>query len=137
MKPLAPILVAASLAATATKAVPPFVAGNDAVRITASGRTVLTPPAPPSVGKPCAARAACHAGAWHMVETASGLAECTEPFARATTCRASTYGRQKLPRLWVVRKGAAWLWCQKPDVKSQCVDMAARPPANLIVALVQ
>jgi hypothetical protein len=72
-----------------------------------------------------------------MVETADGLVECTEPSARPTTCRASTYGTQKLPRLWVVKKGTAWLWCQYPDPKKTCVDMAARPPANLIVAITQ
>jgi hypothetical protein len=66
-----------------------------------------------------------------MVETKDGLLECTEPFARPTTCRTSTYGAQKLSRLWVVKRGAQWMWCQYPDLSSKCVDMFAKPPANL------
>ena len=38
---------------------------------------------------------------------------------------------QKIARLWVVKKGTAWLQCQYPDLGSKCVDMSARPPANL------
>ena len=104
-----------------------FVKGNEAV----VGTKVETPPVLASLGKACAATANCHAGAWHMVETSAGLLECTEPSARLTTCRPSTYGTQKLARLWVVKKGTAWLWCQYPDLGSKCVDMSARPPANL------
>jgi hypothetical protein len=72
-----------------------------------------------------------------MVETKDGLLECTEPFARPTTCRASTYGAQKLSRLWIVKRGAQWMWCQYPDLSSKCVDMFAPPPANLPYDAVQ
>ena len=113
-----------------------FVKGNEAVK-TGAGRSVETPPPPKSVGRPCAANAKCHAGAWHMVETADGLVECTEPFARSGTCRASTYGAQKLPRVWIVKVGPTWRWCQFPDLTSRCADMFARPPANLPVDAVQ
>ena len=110
-----------------------FVKGNEAV----AGGKVETPPVPASVGKVCAAAASCHAGAWHMVETASGLLECTEPYARPTACRASTYGAQKLARLWIVKTKSVWRWCQYPDLDSRCVDMFARPPANLPYDAVQ
>jgi hypothetical protein len=72
-----------------------------------------------------------------MVETADGLRECTEPFARATTCRDSTYGSQKLSRLWIAKRGSTWLWCQYPDLDKKCVDMNAKPPLNLPVSAVQ
>lgn len=119
-----------------------FVNGNEAVRVMADGRTqVLTFPVPATgpAGKsrPCAADAGCHAGAWHMLETPAGLRECTEPFARPTTCRASTYGAKKLARLWVVKKGTTWLWCQYPNLESKCVNMQARPPSNLPYDAVQ
>ena len=113
------------------------VAGNEAVQTSATGRTVALPPVPASVGKPCAATANCHAGAWHMVETSAGLRECTEPYARPTTCRPSSYGTQKLPRLWIVKTHAKWRWCQYPNLGSKCVDMFAKPPANLPYDAVQ
>ena len=114
-----------------------FVKGNEAVKTTPSGKKVETPPIPASVGKVCAAKASCHAGAWHRVETDGGLVECTEPFARPTSCRASTYGTQKLPRLWIVKVGTTWKWCQYPDLARKCVDMFAKPPANLPYDAVQ
>lgn len=114
-----------------------FVKGNEAVQMTATGKQVTTPPIPPSVGKVCAALANCHAGAWFMVETRDGLVECTEPFAREGTCRKSTYGTEKLARLWIVKTGPTWRWCQFPDLSSTCKPMFARPPANLPVDAVQ
>jgi hypothetical protein len=114
-----------------------FVKGNEAVKASASGKSVETPPIPASVGKACAVNANCHAGAWHMVETEGGLVECTEPFARPFTCRTSTFGTQKLPRLWIVKVDKTWRWCQYPDLGSKCVDMFARPPANLPYDAVQ
>ncbi|MDE2567091.1 MAG: hypothetical protein KGL50_15020 [Burkholderiales bacterium] len=119
-----------------------FVKGNEAVTVLPDGSKKVETPPLPSTGpamraKPCAANAGCHAGAWHMVETSDGLKECTEPFARPTTCRASTYGAKKLSRLWIVKKGKTWLWCQYPDLGSKCVDMNARPPSNLPYDAVQ
>ena len=114
-----------------TNASAQFVTGNEAVTATASGRKVETPPVPASVGKVCLASGTCHAGSWRMVETEAGLVECTEPYAREGSCRKSTYGAQKLRRVWVVKKGKVWLQCQYPDMASSCADMSARPPANL------
>ncbi len=114
-----------------------FVKGNEAVKVTATGKQVEAPPLPTSPPKLCAAHANCHAGAWHMVETNSGLVECTEPYARPTSCRASTYGAQKLSRLWIVKVGSTWRWCQFPDLGSKCADIYARPPANLPYDAVQ
>lgn len=118
------------------------VKGNEAVKVLPDGsKKVETPPIPAASparkSKPCAAVAGCHAGPWHMVETATGLRECTEPFARPKTCRDSTYGTQKLSRLWIAKKGSRWLWCQFPDLTSKCADMNARPPLNLPVSAVQ
>jgi hypothetical protein len=133
----------ASLAVSAVigLAIPPasaqFVKGNLAVKAGPGSSRVETPPVPPSAGKVCAASAKCHAGAWHMVETTGGLVECTEPYARATSCRGSTYGTQKLPRLWIVKAASGWRWCQYPDLGSICRDMFARPPANLPIDAVQ
>jgi hypothetical protein len=110
-----------------------FVKGNEAV----IGARVETPPVPPSMGKVCAADAACHAGSWRMVETRDGLVECTEPYARPGSCRKSTYGAQKLPRVWVIKKGVSWFQCQYPDISSKCAEMSARPPANLPTDAVQ
>jgi hypothetical protein len=108
-----------------------FVKGNEAITTTATGTVVETPPIPQSVGKVCAANASCHAGAWHMVESPSGLVECTEPYVRPASCRRSTYGTRKIPRLWIVKTGGIWKWCQYPDLNSKCVDMFAKFPANL------
>ena len=131
------ILVLASSILVCLTAQAQYVKGNEAVTSTSSGKTVLTPPVPASMGKVCAASAKCHAGARHMVETDSGLLECTEPFARPSACRASTYGAEKLPRLWIVKVGSTWKWCQYPDLSRKCVDMFAKPPANLPYDAVQ
>jgi hypothetical protein len=136
MKHLA-ILLVASTVLLCTAAHAQFVSGNEAVKTSGTGKKVELPPVPASMGKVCGANAKCHAGAWHMVETDFGLMECTEPFARPGACRASTYGAQKLPRLWIVKTGASWRWCQFPDIKSKCPDMFAKPPANLPYDAVQ
>jgi hypothetical protein len=129
-----------ALALASASSMAQFVKGNEAVKVTPDGtRKVETPPSSSaaSKAKPCAANAGCHPGPWHMVETADGLRECTEPFARPTTCRDSTYGSQKLSRLWIAKRGSTWLWCQYPDLGKKCVDMNARPPLNLPVSAVQ
>lgn len=125
-----------SLLFSAALAQAQFVKGNEAVRVTAAGAS--EPELPPlprrssgAAPKVCGANDGCHAGPWHMVETANGLQECTEPFARATTCRPSTYGTRKLSRVWVIKHQGKWLWCQKPELTARCVDMQARPPNNL------
>ena len=114
-----------------------YVKGNEAVKSTGSGKKVELPPAPASVGKVCEATARCYAGAWRMVETDAGLMECTEPYARAGACRISTYGSQKLARVWVVKRSNEWVQCQYPDLASKCTPMFARPPANLPTDAVQ
>jgi hypothetical protein len=127
---------AAAIAFASTGAMAQFVKGNEAVRVMTDGsKQVQTPPLPATgpaqSSKPCAANEKCHGGAWLMVETKDGLKECTEAYARATSCRASTYGTTKLLRLWVAKSGDNWLQCQLPDLGSKCVNMFARPPANL------
>ena len=124
------------IAAASTSSVAQFVKGNEAVKVMADGTRKVELAPLPTTGpirnvKPCAADAACHAGSWHMVETTDGLRECTEAYARPGTCRKSSFGATKLPRLWVVKAGSTWLQCQYPDVTSKCVNMLSRPPANL------
>ena len=62
-----------------------------------------------------------------MVETASGLMECTEVYARPGTCRASTYGAEKRSRVWVVKVGADWKHCTLPDMSKGCVSIKSLP----------
>lgn len=117
-----------------------FVKGNEAVHQSKDGaRRVETPPITNSAASfaPCAATAGCSGGAWLMVETNGGLVECTEPYARPSACRTATYGTSKLLRVWVVKVRGKWMQCQLPDISSKCVEMFARPPANLVVAVAQ
>jgi hypothetical protein len=136
------LLALAALSLTAAAATAQFVKGNDAVQLMPDGSKRLETAPLPSTGpiratRPCNADAGCHPGPWHMVETKGGLVECTEAYARPGTCRKSTYGTTKLSRLWVVKSGTNWLQCQYPDLGSKCVNIFARPPANLPFDAVQ
>jgi hypothetical protein len=134
------LLVIAALVFSSTPSMGQFVKGNDAVKVSAGGaKQIETPPLTGAAGRtrPCAAEAGCHPGPWYRVEINTGLVECTEPFARPGTCRASTYGARKLSRVWVAKHGATWVWCQFPDLGSKCADMNARPPLNLPTSAVQ
>jgi hypothetical protein len=129
MKPLRFIVIAA-LSIASTLSCAQFVKGNEAVRVTADGsRRVETPPLPTAtLPPPCpAAKAGCAGGGWLMVETAAGLVECTEFYARPGTCRKSTYGTQKLSRLWIVKTKSQWMQCQYPDLASKCVSTKSLP----------
>lgn len=142
MKIVQSLLACAALAVASTASFAQFVKGNEAVKSLPDGtKRVETAPIP-STGpirssRVCGATAGCNAGSWHMVETADGMLECTEAYARPSTCRPSTYGTTKLARLWVVKSGGNWLQCQYPDLGSKCVNMFARPPANLPYDAVQ
>ena len=107
-----------------------FVKGNEAVKVMADGtKKVETPPLPTTtLAAPCAAdKPACTASGWRMVETAEGLRECTEIYARPGTCRPSTFGTEKRPRLWIVKLRGQWMQCQLPDIGSKCVSTKALP----------
>lgn len=124
------LMPAALLAASAHAQ---LVKGNEAVTLKADGtREVATPPLPAiKLGPPCRAEnPGCASSAWLMIETADGLKECTEFYARPGTCRASTYGAAKRPRLWVVRVQGQWLQCPRPDATSGCVSTKALPPVT-------
>ena len=119
-----------SLAALTSAAHGQFVKGNEAVKVMPDGgKRVETPPLPAAtLAAPCpAARAGCAGGGWKMVETAEGLVECTEIYARPGTCRASTYGTEKRSRLWIVKTRSQWMQCQYPDLASKCVSTKALP----------
>ena len=119
-----------------------YVRGNEAVHIVSAGYCQVDIPPLPATGparasKPCRATEPCNAGPWHMVETSDGLVECTEAYARPGACRKSSFGTTKLARLWVVKSKGSWLQCQYPNLTSKCVNMFARPPANLPFDAVQ
>lgn len=121
------IVVAAALPAGAMAQ---FVKGNEAVRVLPDGtKKIETPPLPGgTLAAPCAAeKPACTPSGWRMVETADGLRECTEIYARPGTCRPSTYGTEKRPRLWIVKMRGQWMQCQLPDLNSKCVSTKALP----------
>lgn len=107
-----------------------FVKGNEAVKVLPDGTSKTETPPLPSVqlGKPCPAdQAGCAGGGWMMVETSEGLRECTEIYARPGTCRASSYGKEKRSRLWIVKSRSGWLQCQFPDLGSKCVSTKSLP----------
>ena len=124
------IAVIAALVVASSTALAQFVKGNEAVKVMPDGRKrVETPPtAGALLAKPCpAAEPGCSGGGWKMVETNDGLMECTEVYARPSTCRASTYGAEKRSRLWIVKTGSQWMHCQFPDLSSMCVSIKTLP----------
>jgi hypothetical protein len=130
MKGLQAVLVCAALVLGSNAALAQFVKGNEAVKVMPDGtKRVETPPLPnASLAKPCpAAQAGCAGGGWMMVETGAGLMECTEIYARPGTCRASTFGKEKRSRLWIVKSGSGWMQCQFPDLSSKCVSTKSLP----------
>ena len=129
------ILAAFGMAVAAAASQAQFVKGNEAVKLRSDGtKTVETPPLPSiQLAPPCRAEnPSCAMGGWLMVETRDGLRECTEFYARQGSCRASTYGVERLPRRWVVRIKGQWMQCQYPDISSVCVSTKALPPDDLI-----
>ncbi len=130
MKAVRHLLALGALALAATTASAQFVKGNEAVKVMPDGtKKVETPPLPTAtLGAPCAAdNPACTASGWRMVETPDGLRECTEIYARPGTCRPSTFGTEKRPRLWIVKTRGQWMQCQLPDIGSKCVNTKALP----------
>lgn len=130
MKSSLQLVACATLALAAATASAQFVKGNEAVTIAPDGsRKVETPPLPKaSLGKPCpATKPGCTGGGWLMVETSEGIQECTEFYARPSTCRASTFGREARPRQWIVKSKGKWLQCERPDLGSRCVSTKTLP----------
>ena len=121
------IVVAAALQ---DAAIAQFVKGNEAVRTLPDGTKKVETPPIPSAGlpPPCPAeRPGCVGSGWRMLETADGLRECTEIYARPGTCRTSTYGSEKRSRLWIVKTGGQWVQCSRPDLGSKCVSTKSLP----------
>lgn len=121
-------LVAITVAATTANA--QFVKGNEAVKVMPDGtKKVETPPLPAaSLGAPCpATKSGCAGGGWKMLESQSGLVECTEVFARPGTCRDSTYGTEKRSRVWIVKLKGEWTQCERPDVSGKCISLKGFP----------
>jgi hypothetical protein len=122
------VLITLALATSAASA--QFVQGNEAVRVMADGTKKVEVPPLPSValGSPCpAAKPGCAGGGWKMLESDSGLVECTEVFARPTTCRPSTYGVEKRSRAWIVKVRGQWMQCAQPDISGKCVSLKSLP----------
>lgn len=130
MKLVQSLVLGTALAVASTAPLAQFVKGNEAVKVMPDGtKRVETPPTTGALlAKACpAANPGCSGGGWKMVETPGGLMECTEIYARPSTCRASTYGTEKRSRLWVVKTGSAWMSCQYPDLSSKCVSIKSLP----------
>lgn len=130
MKPYAQLFAVIALALTTSAASAQFVQGNEAVRVMADGTQKVEVPPLPSValGSPCPAnKAGCAGGGWKMLESDSGLVECTEVFARPTTCRPSTYGAEKRSRAWIVKVKGQWVQCAQPDISGKCVSLKSLP----------
>lgn len=130
MKPHTQWFAVIALALTTSAASAQFVQGNEAVRVMADGTQKVEVPPLPSValGSPCPAnKAGCAGGGWKMLESDSGLVECTEVFARPTTCRPSTYGVEKRSRAWIVKVKGQWVQCAQPDVSGKCVSLKSLP----------
>lgn len=121
-------LIAFALALSTASA--QFVKGNEAVRVMVDGSNKVEVPPLPSValGSPCpAAKPGCAGGGWKMLESDAGLVECTEVFARPTTCRPSTYGVEKRSRAWIVKVKGQWVQCAQPDISGKCVSLKSLP----------
>ncbi len=121
-------LIALALATSAASA--QFVKGNEAVKVMTDGSKKVEVPPFPSValGSPCpAAKPGCAGGGWKMLESESGLVECTEVFARPSTCRPSTYGVEKRSRAWIVKVKGQWMQCAQPDISGTCVSLKSLP----------
>ena len=130
MKALQFIAVCMPLVAASSTTFAQFVKGNEAVKVMPDGsKKVETPPLPSvSLGAPCpASKAGCAGGGWKMLESADGLVECTEVFARPSTCRSSTYGSEKRSRVWIVKVKGNWTQCALPDVDAKCVALKSLP----------
>jgi hypothetical protein len=130
MKAVRCLLAVFALALASASSMAQFVKGNEAVKVMPDGtKKVETPPTTGALlTKPCPAiDPACTGGGWKMVETAAGLMECTEVYARPSTCRASTYGAEKRSRVWVVKAGAGWKHCTLPDLSKGCVSIKSLP----------
>lgn len=130
MKPHAQWFALIALALATSAASAQFVKGNEAVRVMADGTKKVDVPPLPSVtlGSPCpAAKPGCAGGGWKMLESDSGLVECTEVFARPTTCRPSTYGVERRSRAWIVKVKGQWMQCAQPDISGKCVSLKRLP----------
>jgi len=130
MKAFLYLIALGALALASASSTAQYVKGNEAVELMADGtKTVETPPtAGALLAKPCpAVEARCSGGGWKMVETPEGLMECTEIYARPTTCKASTYGSDQRSRVWVVKTGSEWKHCQYPDLRKNCVSIKSLP----------
>lgn len=130
MKVVQILIVCAALVVSSTESFAQFVKGNEAVKVMPDGSKLVETPSTTGalLAKPCpAAQPGCSGGGWKMVETTGGLMECTEIYARPSTCRTSTYGAEKRSRLWIVKAGAQWMHCQYPDLSSKCVSIKSLP----------
>lgn len=130
MKAVLWIALCGAMVTASVPALAQFVKGNEAVKVAVDdSMKVDTPPLPPAtLGAPCAAtNTACMASGWRMVKTSEGIRECPEIYARPGTCRVSTFGTEKRPRLWIVKTKGQWMQCQFPDINSKCVSTKALP----------
>ncbi len=104
---------------------------NDAVRSVGGQRVVDLPPAipgysptrrPPKLDGP--------AGGRYMVETPTGLVQCTSPMVERESCEPSDLGQVQRWRSWVIKRQGQWQVCAEPVVGSQCQALIYVPKAG-------
>ncbi len=61
-----------------------------------------------------------------MIQTRSGLIECSNPWVVETACRSSSIGVLKAGRTWIVRRAGTWQHCAGPRADARCWS----PPAQ-------
>lgn len=96
-------------------------AHNEAVRIVASQHQVELPPAIPGYSKtrrpPTLSP---YSESRYMVETPTGLVQCTSHMVERASCEPSDFGRAVRWRTWVVKRGGQWLACSGPEAGAKC-----------------
>ena len=94
---------------------------NEAVRIDRTGeRTVQLPPGSNVTRLPAQAPPP-DGGTVYMIETEAGLVECTHRWYRKDECRAATFGKLRVMRAWVVKRGGTWWQCSLPSTDAKCL----------------
>ena len=135
--PIAAIGLLLAVATTTANAEPtgPAFPGNEAVHIVNGKRVVEAPPLtataqryvkgggklpPPSA-----------AGEVYMIESPSGLVECSGTYLSSTSCVPSTLGKTKRPRFWTVKLNGAWVHCDSRASSRKCEPASAGVPGGM------
>ena len=112
-------------AAPAARAADYSAVGNEAVRVDREGRRAVELPPGSNVKKLPAQPPPPEGGTVYMVETEAGPAECTHRWYRNDECRAPTFGKLRVMRAWIVKRGGTWWQCSLPSKDAKCLGYGA------------